>query len=89
MFRSVAKDISLSGTFSERIIPDEYHHNPFDIIVITNFINDDEYKRLTLKAQIVITDASIYLEFVNLTDVQKEKLRAVLTFYVRAVQKLM
>lgn len=88
MFRTIAYDISLSGTFSEKIIPEEFHHEPFDLIIINNFINDEAHKRLTLKAQIVTTSSSVYIQYINLNEQMKNSLRAVLDYYVRALKKI-
>ncbi len=88
IFRSIAKNISLSGTFSERIVPDEFHREVFDLVIINNFIEDKQYNRITLKAKVVITDASIYLQYVKPTDVQKSTLRAMLDYYVRSQNKI-
>lgn len=88
MFRSTARDISLSGTFSERIVPDEYHHAPFDLIIINNIVSDNRFKRMTLKARVVITDSSIYLEYVSPTDEQKQNLHGMLEQYVHALKQL-
>lgn len=88
MFRTIAKDISLSGVFGERIIPDDFHHTVFDLVIINNFITDDRYNRLTLKTKAVVTGASIYLEYVKATELQKESLRAILEYYVRASKKI-
>jgi hypothetical protein len=88
MFRTIAKDISLSGTFAEKIIPDEFHQTTFDLVVINNFIADAHYKRLSLKAQVKITNSSIYLEYASLSDDKKENLRAVLDYYIRSSKKI-
>ncbi len=88
MFRTIAKDISLSGTFCERIVPDEFHHSSFDLVVINNFISDSRHNRLTLKAKVLITDSSIYLEYISPTAQQKETLRAILDYYIRSTQKI-
>jgi len=88
MFRTVAYDISLSGTFSEKIIPEEYHHDIFDLIIINNFISDEAYKRLTVKAQLVTTSSSVYIQYIQLNDQMKNSLRAVLEYYVRAQKKI-
>lgn len=87
-FRSIAENISLSGTFSEKIIPDEFHHTNFDLIIINNFINDEQFKKVKLKAKIVITDASIYIQYIDATPDQKSLLRSSLDYYVRALKKL-
>ncbi|AGH95304.1 hypothetical protein [Pseudobdellovibrio exovorus] len=88
MFRSIAKNISLSGTFSERIVPDEFHHSPFDLIIINSIGTEDKTKRITLKAKVIITDSSIYLEYINPSEDQKAALRTTLDQYVQASQKL-
>jgi hypothetical protein len=88
MFRTSAQDISLTGTFCEKIIPAEFHNGTFDVIIINNFINDDDYKRLTLKGNIVVTDARTYIKYVNPTEEQKNILRAGLDYYVRSLKKL-
>ena len=88
MFRGSAQDISLTGTFCEKIIPSEFHNCTFDVIIINNFINDDDYKRLTLKGNVVITDSRAYIKYLNPTDEQKNILRAGLDYYVRSLKKL-
>ena len=88
MFRTTAKDISLTGTFSDRIIPAEFFDSLFDLIIINNVINDDEYKRITLKAQIVVTDSSVYIKYTSPTDEEKNALRASLDYYSRAIKKI-
>ena len=88
MFRGSAQDISLTGTFCEKIIPSEFHDCTFDVIIINNFINDDDYKRLTLKGSIVVTDSRTYIKYVNPTEEQKNILRAGLDYYVRSLKKL-
>ncbi|MGZ3690693.1 MAG: hypothetical protein ACXVAX_04280 [Pseudobdellovibrio sp.] len=88
LFRSTAQDISLTGTFSEKIIPSEFHNGIFEVVIINNMINDDEYKRITLKGSIVVTDSRTYIRYVNPTDEQKANLRAGLDYYLRAMKRL-
>jgi hypothetical protein len=87
MVRTVANEISLTGTFCDKLIPGSFHNGNFDVIVINNVINDDEYKRLTLKGKVVVTDSRTYIQFVNLTDELKNSLRAGLDYYLRTVKK--
>ena len=87
MFRTTARDISLTGTFSDRIIPGEFHNSLFDLIIINNAISDDEFKRITLKSKIVITDSNVYIQYVSPTDQEKDALRAGLEYYMRAAKK--
>lgn len=88
LFRTIVKDISLAGASCERIIPDEFHHTTFDVVVINNFIADPQYSRLTLKSKINSTDSNLYLEFVNATETETEKLRSILDYYIRSVKKM-
>lgn len=88
MFRTFAKDISLSGTFCERIIPDDFHHSDFDLVIINKFIADNQFNRLTLKSKLIITGNSLYIEYLPMTKTQKESLRAMLEYYVRAQKKI-
>ncbi len=88
MFRTTAKDISLTGTFSDRLIPPEFHDSLFDMIIINNVINDDEFKRLTLKSQIVVTDSKMYIKYVSPSEEEKNALRASLDYYTRAIKKI-
>jgi hypothetical protein len=88
MFRTTAKDISLTGTFSDRQIPPEFHDSLFDLIIINNVIKDDEFKRITLKSQIVVTDSKMYIKYVSPTDEEKNALRASLDYYTRAIKKI-
>ena len=88
MFRAVADGISLTGTFCDRIIPGEFHNTIFDCIIINNVISDDDYKRLTLKASIVLTDSKAYIKYEKPTEEQKNILRAGLDYYVRSVKKI-
>ena len=88
MVRTVAQDISLTGTFCEKIIPASFHNGTFDVIIINNVINDDDFKRLTLKGKVVVSDSRTYIQYVNISDDQKKSLRAGLDYYLRAVKKL-
>jgi hypothetical protein len=88
MFRTIAKDISLSGTFAEKIVPEEFHQSTFDLIIINNFIPDTQYKRLSLKTNVKILASSIFLEFAPMIDAQKENLRAILEYYIRSSKKI-
>ena len=88
MFRTVAQDISLTGTFTEKTVPPVFHNGVFDIVIINNMINDDEYKRLNLKATSLLTDSRIFIQFDQMTDAQKNSLRACLEYYVRMQKKI-
>ena len=88
MFRGETSDISLTGTFCEKIIPNGFHQGTFDVMIINNLIHDDDFKRLTLKGELMVTDSRPYVKFVNLSDDQKNILRAGLDYYVRSIKKL-
>ncbi len=88
MFRTPAQGISLSGTFTEKVVPGEYHNGVFDLVVINNMINDNQYNRVNLKASVLLTDSRIYIQFINTTEEQKKSLRSSLDYYVRAQKKI-
>ena len=88
MFRTASKDISLTGTFTEKVIPGDFHTGTFDIVIINNMINDDDHKRLKLKATTLLTDSRVFIRFEHVTDEQKISLRACLDYYVRVQKKI-
>lgn len=88
MFRTAAKDISLTGTFTEKVVPGDFHTGVFDLVIINNMINDDEHKRLKLKATTLLTDSRVFIKFDQLSDEQKNSLRACLDYYVRVQKKI-
>lgn len=88
MFRTTAKDISLTGTFSDRIIPGDFFDSLFDLIIINNVIKDDEFKRITLKSKIEVTGSAVYIKYLSPTDEEKNALRASLDYYTRAIKKI-
>lgn len=88
LFRTTAKDISISGAYNERIIPAEFHNTPFDLVIINNLVKDDEHKRLSFKAQIVIEDGMTVLKYVAPSSEQIKLLRASLKEYAENFKKL-
>lgn len=83
-FRTTAKDISLTGTFNERIIPNDFHFGLFDLIIINNLAGAGEQKQIRLSSRIVSNDGVIYIQYEKPNAYQLQILRKVLTEY-RAV----
>lgn len=81
IFRTTAKDISLDGAYNERILPSEFHHTEFDLVIINNLVRDDEHKRLTFKAKVVMNDGLTLLEYIRPTKDQLRLLRESLKEY--------
>ena len=88
IFRTTAKDISLKGSYNERIVPSEFHNTPFDMVIINNLVKDDKHKRLSLKTKVKMEDGIIFLEFVNPAPEQINLLRESLKEYLETFKKL-
>ena len=89
IFRTTAKDISLTGTYNERIVPHEYHNCAFDLIIINNLSKDNlRLERITLRSQIVSNDGILYIQYLNPSKNQICLLREILNEYRNLYQKL-
>ena len=88
IFRSTAKDISLTCAYNERIIPAEFHNVVFDLVIINNLVEDHELKRLSFKGKIGIQDGLTTIEFVNPPAEQTQLLRLSLKEYHETFTKL-
>lgn len=88
IFRSTAKDISLTGAYNERIIPAEFHNVSFDLVIINNLVEDHELKRLSFKAKVGIDDGLTVLEYINPPAEQLQLLRLSLKEYHDTFKKL-
>lgn len=80
-FRATAKDISLTGTYSERIVPLEFHNGQFELIIINNLTTTDRDKQIRLKSRIIFNDGIIYIQYIKPDVFQLKLLRKVLIEY--------
>ena len=81
IFRTTAKDISLTGTYSERIIPNEFHNGEFEMIIINNLIEKGDHKQLKFKCRVIFHDGITYLQYIKPNILQIKLLRKVLSEY--------
>lgn len=88
VLRSIAKDISLSGSYCEKYIPSEFHENNFEVVIINTLSKDPHISKLKLNAQITIVKNSPFVQFVFKKDEEKNLLNQSLSFYLRELEKI-
>lgn len=81
IFRTTAKDISLTGTYSERIVPNDFHNGEFEMIIINNLIEKGEHKQIKFKCQVIFHDGITYIQYIKPNIFQIKLLRKVLSEY--------
>lgn len=80
-FRTTAKDISISGSYAERIVPQEFHDGIFNVIISNNLLAREQQKQICLNCRVVSIDGSIYLQYVKPSSDQLGLLRGILSDY--------
>jgi hypothetical protein len=87
-FRSRSVNISLSGALLEDTMPFEFYEGPFDIVIISNLLNESKRSRVKMQGEAVtVTGArSQRLKYVNPTDHQKDCLTELLSDYEKATK---
>mgnify|MGYP001612578765 FL=1 len=80
-FRTAAKDISISGTYAERIVPAEFHSGIFNIIISNNLLASGQKMQICLNCKVVSHDGSVYLQYVTPNNDQLGVLRGILANY--------
>lgn len=89
IFRSTAKDISLTGTYSERIVPHQFDNCVFDLIIINNLAKSDPgLKQIKINSRIIYNNGIPYIEYVNADANQLSLLKKVLIDYRETFQRL-
>lgn len=81
IFRTTAKDISLTGTYSERIVPNDFHNGEFEMIIINNLIEKGEHKQIKIKCRVIFHDGITYIQYLRPNIFQIKLLRKVLSEY--------
>ena len=81
IFRTTAKDISISGAYAERIVPQEFHNGIFNIIISNNLLATGQRKQICLNCKVVSHDGSVYLQYVKPNIDQFGLLRSILSDY--------
>lgn len=88
IFRTTAKDISLTGTYNERIVPHIFHNCVFELIIINNLMPNEQDKRVRLKSRIISNDGVLYIEYINANPTQINLLRKILKEYLEKYQTI-
>ena len=81
IFRTTAKDISLTGTYSERIVPNDFHSGEFEMIIINNLIEKGEHKQIKIKCRVIFHDGITYVQYIKPNIFQLKLLGKVLSEY--------
>lgn len=87
MFKALAHNVSLTGTFCEKIVPFDFQDTEFDLMVVNNLSADPKLQKVRIKAVITITNGSQYIEFKFKKEDEKSLLKNSLTLYVQELEK--
>lgn len=87
-FRSISKNISLTGSLLEDNIPFDYYGVVFDIVIVNRVASDNKNARLKLKATTVGDGLTQRLHFYEVTDQQKMALQNLLQDYLKQQSRL-
>lgn len=88
-FKSFSKNISLSGTLIDDDIPAMFFESKFEIIIINRFAQTTQNSRLQLFAKCPILSAPNRIQFVDVKDQQKAKLKSLLEKYLIDQKQIM
>lgn len=80
-FRTTAKDISLTGTYNERIVPLQFHDGLFELVIINNLISHGMNRQIRMTSRIISHDGIPYIEYANPNVYQLNLLKKVLSEY--------
>lgn len=87
-FKSYSKNISLSGSLLEDNIPFDFYAVQFDLIVVNRNPSNQQGGRVQLRAETVGEGLTQRLRFVNVTEIQKQKLMNLLNDYLTQQTKV-
>ena len=88
-FKSFSKNISLSGTLIDDDIPAMFLEPKIEIIIINRFAKTTQNSRLQLFAKCPILSAPNRIQFVDVKDQQKTKLKSLLEQYLVDQKQIM
>ena len=87
-FRSYSKNISLSGTLLEDNIPSDFYEDSFDLVVVNRQPTNALNSRVQVKAVVIKNEGySQRITFLNVTPVQKQRLKDLLNDYITQQKK--
>ena len=81
-FKSFSKNISLSGTLIDDDIPASFFEAKFEIVIINRFAQSTQNSRLQLFAKCPVLSAPNRIQFTDVKDQQKSKLKTLLEQYL-------
>ena len=81
-FKSFSRNISLSGTLIDEEIPMSFLGQKFEIVIINRFSKSTANSRLQLFAKCPVLSAPNRIQFLDVKDTQKTKLRTLLEQYL-------
>lgn len=88
-FKSFSKNISLSGTLIDDDIPPSFFESKFEIIIINRFAQTTQNSRLQLFAKCPVLSAPNRIQFMDVKDQQKKKLKTLLEQYLIDQKQIM
>lgn len=87
-FKSYSKNISLSGSLLEDNIPFDFYGVPFDLIVVNRNPTNPQNGRVQVRAQTVGDGLTQRVRFINVTEMQKQRLMNLLNDYLTQQTKV-
>lgn len=82
-FRSSSKNISLSGALLEKNVPVDFTHQPFEAVIVNNYTSDKRTSRVIVNATLSGEGVGCRIQFLDLTDAQKNSLHDLLSDYLK------
>jgi hypothetical protein len=89
-FRTLSKNISLTGVLLEECMPFDFYDNVFDIIVISSINKDPARSRVKLNGKAVMSGGNYTqrVQFINQTPEQKANLQYLLEDYMESSKNM-
>lgn len=89
-FRTLSKNISLTGVLLEDCMPYDFYDKEFEVVVISAINKDTKNSRVKLQAKAVVASGNYTqrVQFVNINSEQKEKLQQFLEDYLESARQI-
>lgn len=87
-FKSYSKNISLSGSLLEDNIPFDFYGLQFDLVVVNRNPSNPQNGRVQVRAQTVGDGLTQRVRFINVTEMQKQRLMNLLNDYLTQQTKV-
>jgi len=87
-FRSFSKNISLSGTLLEEVVPIDFYDDNFDLVVVNRNPTNTLNARVQLRAEVIKNEGLTQrITFISMTPIQKQRLKDLLNDYINQQKK--